>query len=195
MTYGRSATREVGMVSFLKRVGLILLLAPVYSLLLPITWIFPFQLLYVMAFRVVNRTSRPIWITPVGTFDSGKKAILPQFVAVPPALPAFRERNRRVKPGSSKWIHFDRKGLGYYEIVVCNAEGEYRQLALDPVPSTENFYRHGSNQYIIEDWGSLAPVADDVLAATLAFDKGWLGWMVFLVGFAEVGFYCWLLGL
>jgi hypothetical protein len=182
------------MVSILKWIGLILL-TPLYSLVLLINSVNAFQLLYVIAFRVVNRTSRSIWITPVGTFDSGEKGILRQFIAGFPALPALRERNHWVKPGGSKWIHFDRKGLGYYQILVSNAQGEYRQLGIDPFPSKENLYRRGENHYIIEDWGSLTPVGGDILAAALESGKSWLAWMFFLVGFAVFVFYCWLMEL
>lgn len=155
---------------------------------------FGFQILYVMSFRVVNRTSRPIWITPVGTWDSRIKGILTQFIADFPAFFAFRERDLKVLPGGSRWIHFDRKGLDYYEIVVCNAEKEYRQFAIDPVPSKENLYRRGET-YIIEDWDSLVPVPNDVLAAALKSAKSWLMWMIFFVGFAMIFVYCWLLDL
>src|SRR5258708_12925807 len=83
----------------------LILLSPLYSFLLPITSV-GFRLLYVMAFRVVNRTSQPIWVTPVGTFDSGEKAILPQFVAGLPPLPPFPHKNRRVPlPGPNR-LHF-----------------------------------------------------------------------------------------
>ena len=89
------------------------------------------------------------------------------------------------------WIHFDRKGLASYEIVVCNAGGEYRLLGLDPAPSRKDYYRNGGN-IIIEDWDSLVPVPDDVLAATLESDSGWPVWMLFLVSYPMFGIY-WVL--
>jgi hypothetical protein len=179
------------MVSILKWIGFVLL-SPLFSVLLIVNSFNAFQWIYVMDFRIVNRTSRPVWITPVGTYRTGSKGILPQFIARFLALPVFRSRNHRVKPGGSRWIYLDRKGYDYYEVVVRNVEGEYRQLAIGPVPLKEMLYRHGES-HIIEDWGSLAPAADDVLAAALESGKSWRVWMLFLVGWFLLYFYCWLL--
>jgi hypothetical protein len=85
--------------------------------------------------------------------------------------------------------------LSYFEIVVRNAEGEYRQLIVDPVPSKENFYRHREDPFVIEDWSSLASVPGDLLAAALEPGKSWLAWVFFVVGFPVLIFYCWLLAI
>jgi hypothetical protein len=171
-----------------------ILLAPLYSFgVLLLNFGGP-QILYRISFRVVNRTSRPIWITPVGTWDSGEQGILEQFITSFSLFRAFRECNLKVRPGGSRWIHFDRKGLRSFDLVVCDAAKEYRQLALVPTPSKENGYRQGEN-YVIEDWDSLVTVPSDVLAAALKSGTGWLAWVYFSIGLAVFAVYCWLLDL
>lgn len=182
------------MVSILKWMALILL-APLFSLLFLLNTVNAFQLLYVMALRVKNRTSRPLWITLVGTFDSGRKAILSQFIARLPAIPSFWASDQLVQPGNSTWFYFDRKGLRYYQVVVRNDEKEYRQLVIDPVPSRGNFYRHEDNHFSIDEWETLMPLPSDMLSAALQPDKSWLLWIFFLAGIGLFVIYCWLLDL
>src|SRR5260370_34742030 len=78
---------------------ILILFAPLFAFLFLFNTVNAFQLLYVMSLRVVNRSSRPLWITPVGTFARGPKQVLPQFLLALPALPAFQERNHRVRLG------------------------------------------------------------------------------------------------
>jgi hypothetical protein len=101
----------------------------------------PMQLTFVTGFRVENRTSRPLWITPVGTLHAGGKHVLPQFAAGFPAIPAFRTKNLRIEPGGSTWISYDWDDINFSEVVVRNAEGEYRQLVVDPDPPKHSYYR------------------------------------------------------
>jgi len=183
------------MVSIFKWAGLILFFSPLLPFLLLFNSGNAFQLLYVMSFRVVNRTSRTLWITPVATYDRGITGILTQFVASFPALFVFRDKNRRVRPGKAKWIYFDRKGVDHYEIVIRDSDKQYRLLPLDPIPSRENQYRKDDNQFVIESWDSLAPVTENVLAAALKPSKSWLIWGWFVFGMAMFISYCWLLGL
>jgi hypothetical protein len=171
----------------------LILLSPLWPFLMLLNTV-GFQLLYVMAVRIANRTSRPLWVTLVGTYESGKKSLLREFATGFPAIPAIRGKNHRVKPGGSKWIYFDRKGFDYYEIAVRNAEGEYRELDVDPIPIGEIVYLQSDHQHVIDDLGSLVPVADDVLAAATERDTSWMPWVYFLVGSAVFVFYCWLLG-
>jgi hypothetical protein len=180
-------------VVFILKLITVIALTPLLAPLFLFNAIYGFQLLYVASFQIVNQTSWPLWITPVGTYGSGKKHLLRLFIAAFPALDALRQKNHRIKPGRSKRIHFDRRGLGYYEVVVRNSEGEYRQLILEPVPSKVNCYRLNDSRFVIENWDSLAPVSDDVLTAALEASKGWMMWMLILIGFSMLYFYSWLM--
>jgi hypothetical protein len=173
----------------------LILLTPVWGPVFLLIYPFSFQMIYVMALRVINRTSRPLWITLVGTFDSGERWIPLRFVTSIPAIPAVRQKNHRVRPGRSRQVLFDRKGMDHYDIVVRNAKGEHRMLVFDPVPSRSNLYGHGDANYVIEDWNMLAPVPSDVLAKALEPGKGWVLWALILLGFPMFVFYCWLLEL
>jgi hypothetical protein len=181
------------MVSVLKWVAVILL-SPLLPVLLLVNSVNAFQLIYVMRFKVANRTTRPVWITPVGTWGTGTKGILIQFAARFPAIPALSGKSRRVKPGGSTRVNFDRKGLKTYAIVVRSEAREYRQLRIDPVPSEGNFNRVGEDRYVIEDWDSLAPVEGDVLAAARGPDVNRRVWGFIRLGAAVAVLYGWVLG-
>lgn len=170
-----------------------LLLVSLASLLLIFGSINPMQLAFVSTFRVENRCTMPLWVTPVGTLNSGKKAVLPQFVTSLPALPAFHRKDIRVDPGGSVSIIYDWDDINFSEIVARNAEGEYRQLVVDPDPPKVNYYRNKQEAYLIEDWDGMPLAADDVLALAQEPDSSWLAWAFIMAGVAILGFYWWLL--
>ena len=169
-----------------------LLLTSLASLLLLFNAVNPMQLTFVTGFRVENRTGRPLWITPVGTRHPEGKCVLPQFAASFPAIPAFRSKDLRIEPGGSTRILYDWDDINFSEVAVRNAEGEYRQLVVDPDPPKQDYYRNRQERYVLEDWESL-PLADaGVLAVAREADRQWRLWGLFATGFVVLGLYLWL---
>ncbi len=169
-----------------------LLLTSLASLLMLCNSVNPMQLTFVTRFRVENQTALPLWVTPVGTHNSGRKVVLPQFALSFPAIPAIRSRDFRVEPGGSTWIIYDWDDINFSEIVVRDAEGEYRQLVVDPNPPRVNYDRSKQERYVIEGWESLSQPATDVLAAARSPDRQWRLWGLFVTGFVVLGLYLWL---
>ena len=153
---------------------------------------FGFQWIYVSQFCIVNHINKRLWITPIGTYPGGSKSILEQFIAVSPAIWVLWRKNRRVRAGHSKWFAYERKGLETYEIVVCNEAGEYRQLVIDPAPTSESV-RFSKRIHSIESWDELIPVGSDTLAVVLRSDPSWSFWAFFLLELLVTVLYCWWL--
>jgi hypothetical protein len=169
-----------------------LLLTSLASILLILNSVNPMQLTFVTEFRVENQTTRPLWVTPIGTFNTGGKCVLPQFATSVPAIPAVRSRDLRLEPGGSTWIIYDWDDLNFSEIVVRDARGEYRQLVVDPDPPKRNYYRNKRERYVIEEWESLPAATANVLAAALNLDRQWWIWGLFAIGLIVMGLYRWL---
>jgi hypothetical protein len=169
-----------------------LLLTSLASLLMLFNSVNPMQLTFVSSLRVDNRTTRPLWVTPLGTFNSGAKGVLPQFALSFPAFPAFRSRDLRVEPGGSTWITYDWDDINFSEIVVRDAEGKYRELVVDPNPPKVNYYRNKQERYVIEGWESLSQPAAEALAAAQSPDRQGRLWWLFLTGFVVLGLFIWL---
>jgi hypothetical protein len=170
-----------------------LLLTSLFSLFFLFGSVNAFWVVFISRFRVENRTGAPLWITPVGTFNSGVKGVLPQFATSFPAFPAFRSRELRVDPGRSRRIRYDWDNINFSEIVVRNARGEYRQLIVDPDPPKKDYSPNRQEVYVIADFDSLSNVAQDVFAAASEAGKEHRFWLLFVTGFPVLGFYLWLL--
>lgn len=145
------------------------------------------------SFRVENRTNQPLWITPVGTFNSGGKDVLPQYGSS--YLPGtIRSINLRIEPGGSTSITYDCDDINFSEIVVRNAAGEYRQVVVDPDPPKKNYYANDQKLFTIGDWETLPPAAANVVAVAQIPDGWWRNWGPVLATFAVTGgLYVWLL--
>jgi hypothetical protein len=169
-----------------------LLLTSLASLLMLFNSVNPMQLAFVSSFRVDNRTTQPLWVTPIGTFNSGAKGVLPQFALSFPAIPAFRSRDLRVESAGPIWIIYDCDDINFSEILVRDAQGEYRQPVVDPNPPKVNYYRNKQERYVIEGWELLSLPATDVVAAARSPDRQWRLWGLFVTGFVVMGLFLWL---
>lgn len=178
---------------FVMLVGLVasapLLLTTLASFLLLFNAINPMQLAFLSSFRVENRTGRPLWVTPVGTFHSGGKRVLPQFATGVLAVPAFRSKEIRVEPGGSAWVHYDCDDINVTEIVARAAGGNDRQLVVDPAPPKDGYYRNGSDLYVLDSWNALSPAPADVLAAVREPDRQWPLWGLVATGLVVLPLY------
>ena len=168
-----------------------LLLCSLGLLLLLINSVNPIQITYLTRFRVENLTTRPLWLTPVGTFDSGRKSVLPLFARRLPAIPAFWTKNIRIDPGGRTWIIYHCSCSNGSGLVVLDAEGEFRQLIVDPDPSKRDRFKQ--ERYIIENWETLPRAAVSVLAVARAPDRRWWRWAIFATGFIVMPLYIWML--
>lgn len=175
--------------AFILRWAAVVLLSPLLSAALLLVSVSPFQVMYVKPLRVTNRTTRPVWVTPVGTGRSGVSGILYQFASRFPAIPAVSGKHRRVKPGGTRRWYFDRKGLVNYVLVARNEAGEYRQWPAKSI-SGEDPTRAAEDHFVIEDWEALEPVPAGVLAATLRRDPNRATCGVMLLG-VVVAAVCW----
>jgi hypothetical protein len=141
-----------------------------------------FQQIYIKPFRVVNRTSQWIWITPVGISTRGT-GILRQFMWVFPALGTVFGKNLPVKPGGSRKVLFDRKGWeGAYQIVLCNANAEYRLASTEPSPVGDRLDKYREDQHVVDNWDLLPEVPPDVLKAATEPDRSWAEPAMLLIG-------------
>jgi hypothetical protein len=166
-----------------------LLLTTLGSFLILFNVINPMQLTFLTSFRVENRTGRPLWVTPVGTFNSGGKDVPPQFATGVLAVPAFRSKEFRVEPGASAWIHYDCDDINLTEIAARDAAGEYRQLVVDPDPPKRGYYRNRRDLYTLDSWDALSPAPADVLAAVRKPDPQRRLWALFATGFVVLALY------
>src|SRR5262249_19339689 len=104
-------------------------------------------------------------------------------------------KDLRIEPGGSTWIIYDWDDINFSEIVVRDAEGEYRQLVVDPDPPKRAYYRNKQDRYVIEDWESLPLAAANVLAVVQASDRSWRLWGLVTTGFVVMGLFLCLLRL
>jgi hypothetical protein len=172
--------REFGIVRWLLRLPFGLALAA-FALILAPLFAFPlifgeiplvFDYCYRTGFRVANRSSRRIWITPVGKLVVQKllsvhqKCVLCQFHCASTKTPVSCANERMIEPGKSIWIYFNRNTWQTIEIAVRNENGEYRQLNSPMVISMNEPHLTPDPESccIIEDWNVLSPIKDDVLA-------------------------------
>lgn len=166
----------------LMRWAILLLLSPLLAPLMLLVSLGPFQQIYIKRFRILNRTSQWIWITPVG-ISTRSIYILRQFMWVTPAIGTVFGKNLPVKPGGSRKVYFDRKGLeGAYQIVLCNAKGEYRQASIEPSPVGERIDKYCEDQHVIDSWDLLPEIPHDMRKAATEPDTSWEEPAVLLIG-------------
>jgi hypothetical protein len=127
----------------------------------------PMQIAFITEFEVENQTQMPLWVTPVGTFRSGGKSVLPQLAAAFPAIPAWRSRDLRIDPGETRRIYYDWDDINFSEIVVRDSVGVLRNLVVDPAPPTDAYYANKADLYRIENLQTL-PVATSDIVTVLA---------------------------
>lgn len=177
--------------AFILKWAAVVLLSPLVLVGRLLLSVHAFQLMYLKPLRITNRTPRPVWVTPVGTWRSGVTGILDQFASRFPAIPAVSGRNRRMKPDGTRLWHFDRRGLVNYVLVVRNEAGEYRQRPAKSI-SGEDPTRFDEDHFVIDDWEALEPVPAELLAMALRQDPNRTTCCVMLIGVAVLAFCCWV---
>ncbi|WP_145379291.1 hypothetical protein [Symmachiella dynata] len=115
----------------------------------------PMQLAFISDFEIENKTQQPIWVTPVGTFNSGIKAVLPQSMAAFPAIPAWHSRDLPIAPGARRRVYYDWDDINFSEIVVRDAVGTVAVQLVDAHPPTKDYYANKMDLYEISDIGTL----------------------------------------
>lgn len=147
---------------------LICILIPLscFSFLVLLNTVNPMQIVFLTNIIVENKTGETIHITPIGTAGKeGEKAILPQFTASIPAIPAFKVRNFRLLDGEKIFITYDWDDINFSEIVIRGKSDEYFQLVTDPEPNENQYHPPKIKYYVIKKFNELEPIEQDVLAA------------------------------
>ena len=107
------------------------------------------------AFEVVNETSEPIRVTPIGyNFNSHARTPLPQLSTGRFALPVLRSVHS-VPPHSSVTITYDGDDHGASDLVIQGPVGSPRWLALAEYPTGSPREQPRSSRWVIK---SLAPL-------------------------------------
>ncbi len=125
----------------------------------------PMQLAFVTSFRVTNHSGKTLDVIPVGTFNSGRKGVLPTFAWGFPAVPRLSRAPYQISHGDSRKILFDWDDINFSELVVRDESGEYRQFVTDPNPPTKDYYAPRQKHFTVPDFAELEPVDRAVLAA------------------------------
>jgi hypothetical protein len=144
--------------------------------LLLVNTINPMALAFVISFDVTNESGETLRVTPVGTFNDGRKAVLPLFIRRFPAILRLTRQPYIITPNETRRILFDCDDINFSEFVIQNASGEFRQLVIDPNPPTKNYYAPKKNKFTIPEWSQLQPIQSSVLSAVTqkrSFIKSW----------------------
>lgn len=135
----------------------------------------PMQLAFLTEFRVRNQLKEPVWITPIGSFTSGGKGVLPQFSAKePPAIPAWQSTVLRVDPGTVRVVYYDWDDINFTELLVEFADGSQRLLLVDPNPPTDGYSPNKQKEYFISDRAKLHTVSKESVKAAHSRRPVWL---------------------
>jgi hypothetical protein len=122
---------------------------------------------FVVEFVIHNSADRPVEVTPVGTAgQQGKRRALPVMIWRFPAFPATQRGGFRLAPGESVSILYDWDDINFSEIVVRDADGVFRQLVVNPNPTTNQYHPPDQRRFVIDDAAALGPVTGSVLAAS-----------------------------
>jgi hypothetical protein len=90
----------------------LILLSPLFLIsllpcLLYLGSLHPFHLVFIAPIIIENRTGRAIWVTPIGTHNSGKKYTLPQYAKKMPAIPVKQSQELLIEAGCSRKILYN----------------------------------------------------------------------------------------
>ena len=152
----------------------------------------PMQIMFITDFEVENRTLQPVWVTPIGTFRSGGKTVLPQFSAPFPAIPTWRSRDLGIAPGERRRIYYDWDDINFSEIVIRDSVGVLRNLVVDHRPPTDAYYANKADLYRIDNLLVL-PMATPVVAAALApSPRRFIFWTFAIAGLVAPFPFVWL---
>ena len=123
---------------------------------------------FITDFEVENRTQEAVWVTPVGTYNSGGKKVLPQFSAsFMPFLTIFawESRDLHIGAGERRRIYYDCDDINFSEIVVRDSTETVTVLVVDANPPTDDYYANQFDVYFIDDIGNLPQPTPSVSAA------------------------------
>jgi hypothetical protein len=125
----------------------------------------PMQLVFVTSFTVTNNSGRTLDVVPVGTFNDGRKGLLPTFASRVPAFPHFKRVPYRIGHGETQTVLYDCDDINFSELAVQDEAGTYRQLVTDANPPTDDYRAPGQKGFTIPDFSQLDAVDPLVLAA------------------------------
>lgn len=150
------------------------------------------QLTFITEFEIENRTDQPLWVTPVGTFRSGGKSVLPQFSTPIPAIPAWRSRHLKIDPGARRRIYYDWDDINFSEIAIRDSAGVLRNLVVDPTPPTDQYYANRDDLYPIDNIHSLPNAPAGIHTALAPNPRRIIFWTLAIMGLVAPFLFGWL---
>lgn len=150
------------------------------------------QRMFITEFEIENRTDQAVWVTPVGTFRSGGKSVLPQFLAPFPAIPAWRSGHLRIDPGGKRRIYYDWDDINFSEIAIRDSSGLLRNLVVDPNPPTDQYYANRDDLYSIDNIHSLPNAPAGVHTAVAPNSRRFIFWTLAILGLVAPFLFRWL---
>lgn len=129
----------------------------------------PMQSAFIISFKVENQSGEDIWITPIGTRGSeGRRAHLPRYISVFPALPAIKTGSFHVQNHQTIEIKYDWDDINFSEIAIESQDGQFYQLVVDSNPTKDQYRTPESRHFIIPDFKTLDHISPAVLEAVNA---------------------------
>lgn len=125
---------------------------------------------FVVQFSVVNRTSEPILVTPVGSVGRmGHRNPLPiQTDLTVLHMPSRQVGGFLVKHRSSILLRYDMDDINFSELVIEDGTGNTYQLVVNQEPTKNRYQAPAKTQFVIDSLADLSPVAPEVHQAYLA---------------------------
>lgn len=168
-------------------IGLILvspfLLCTCVPLLLLVNTVNPLAVAFNSEFEVENRTSGPIWITPIGTTNQGSKAVLLQYTGRRLAIPSLHSTDLEVVPGRRVRIHYDWDDINFSDILVRDLAGNESVFVVDAAPPTRGYFQNQQPLYVIQT-AELSPAPPQIVTARDRSGRyRWRSWTVMALGF------------
>ncbi len=155
----------------------------------------PMQLAFITSFQVENQSGQDVRITPIGTVGAkGRKARLPVFVSVIPALPAIKTGNFYLKDGETLNIKYDWDDINFSEIAIESDDGQFFQLVIDPNPTDNRYHPPKSKHFKIPPLDSLSSIQPNIREATVRQSRGWIYYIVIVGSIALLVTYWKMIG-
>jgi len=143
----------------------------------------PMAIVFLTDFRVSNRSSERVLITPVGAVGKqGWRKTLPLSLGSFLSIPSPFDRSFPLGPGEERTFTYDWDDIQFSEILVVPESGEARELIVDTSPTERQYRRVATNYFAIPELERLPPAKPEVRSVLDRPSRSWVPWSIALFG-------------